>query len=723
MASRPPLNLPQPATFYDRVRSAFAAFRGSSAPVAQPVELATLKPTRTDIEAKPVQGQISRAYGGFSVDWRWMEQLALNDDTILQREGGHDLKLYDSLLDDDVAASAFQQRRLAVISRDWEVEPGDESAAAQEAADHLRDQLKNVGWDGICDKMLFGRWYGYAVGELMFEVGPDGKYRIADILVPDRKAFAFTNAGELRLKTVENPQGEALPPNKFWAFRCGASHDFTPYGTGLAHWVYWPVWFKKNVIKFWAVYLEKFGMPTTLGTFPHGADAEVMDKTLEAAKAVASDRAVAKPDDVQIELLAEGRSSNDSYLQFVGEMNDAVLRIILSQTGTSKSEAQGLGGSQSDVMKDVRDEVVKSDSDLLHESFNRGPVRWLTEWNFGKDVAPPRVYRKLEEEDDLDTIASRDQTLKALGWERTPESFADTYGEGYEYTGPTPEEREAARAAALEGNKAAVDDKKPTPKAANDDKAEDRRKRAAEFAAMDPEPLYVYRELQPESARKLRAWAEKAGVKNLLPVGELHVTVLYSKKPVDWFELAGDWLEMDGELKVGRGGPRKVEKFGDKGAIVLQFASGRLKWRHSEMVERGASHDYDDYLPHVTVGYDPDFDVEAVEPYIGELTFGPEIFETIVEDWVERVVNFAAEDLDAIDRWSEQLAKESDPLIAEFAATVRGRVAEGIENADQLRVVLLDALEKFPSDRLAELAGVPFVAARASAEAGIEAAG
>lgn len=718
MATRPPgIFLPQPATFYDRVRGAWDALRGQ--PQARPVPLNPAATASPEDANAPVQvgTTYSRAYGGWSIDPRWLNQLALNDDTILQREGGHDLKLYEALLDDDIAASAFQQRRLAVVSKDWEVEAGAEDTLAKEAADHIREQLKNVGWDNICDKMLYGRWFGYAVGECMYEVGPDGKYRLSDIIVPDRKAFAFTNAGELRLKTPETPEGEALPANKFWAYRCGASHDFTPYGTGLAHWCYWPVWFKKNVLKFWAVYLEKFGMPTTLGKFPSGTSADEINKLLAAASAVSTDRAVTVPDTMELELLEAARASGDSYVEFIDEMNDAVLRIILSQTGTSKSEAQGLGGSQAPVMKDVRDEVVRSDSDLLHESFNRTVVRWLTRWNFGPDVAPPRVYRQLEEQEDLDSIASRDGTLKSLGWERTEESFRETYGEGYEYTGPTPEERQAQRAAALEGMKAKADPKADPKAAANDD---EKQKRAAQFAAMDPEPLYVYRDLQPTSGRALLAWARKAGVKNLLPLSELHTTVLYSKKPVDWFEVSSDNWGEDQTLKVV-GGPRIVAKFGEKGAIVLQFQSSSMKYRHAAMVERGASHDYDEYLPHVTVGYDPDFDVEGVEAFQGDLVFGPEVFEAIQEDWVERIAaTFSAEDNDAIDRWAVQLAKESDPLIAEFAATIRGKVADGIKDADQLRVVLLEALEKFPADRLGELAGVPYVAARASAEVGVE---
>jgi phage gp29-like protein len=715
MASKP--QLPQPVRFYDRI---MGAWNGFVAPDAKPVdENPAANATPSDPAAPPASGTYSRAYGGFSISPQWLQQLALNDDTILKREGQHDLALYDAVLDDDVSASAFQQRRLAVISRPWEIEPGDKSALAVAAADHLRLQINAMGWDGICDKMLFGRWYGYAVGECMWKVGADGKIWLDNILVPDRKWFGFTNAGELRLRTTESPDGEVLPPNKFWAYRTGASHDFTPYGTGLAHWCYWPVWFKKNIIKFWAVYLEKYGMPTTVGTFPDGAGEDVVNNTLQAAQAVATDRAVVKPDNVELDLLAEGRASNDSYAQFCDEMNDALLRVILSQTGTSKSEAQGLGGSQSNVMQDVRNEVVRADSDMLHEGFNRGPAAWLTAWNFGPNCPVPRVYRIMEDPEDVNKVAERDAKLYPLGIRRTEESVRETYGEGYELHDLDAEkaarEAEAAKAAAQAMGNQPAGAGGPVANI-----ADARAARAAQFAAQDVAPLYVYRALQPASARALLAWARSKGIPNLEPLAELHVTVLYSKQPVDWFDMGEGWPD---ELTV-TGGPRKLEKLGDKGAIVLRFASGQLKWRHAEMIERGASHDYEDYLPHVTVAYAPDFDLEGVEPFQGELVFGPEIFEPIEPseapipaELIDR--EFSAEERDNIDRWSEALATEAEPFLAQFAAELRPKL-EGVRDVGALRVILLDALERFPAERLGELTGLPFVAVRAGAEAGLE---
>jgi len=89
-----------------------------------------------------------------------------------------------------------------------------------------------------------------------------------------------------------------------------------------------------------------------------------------------------------------------------------------------------------------------------------------------------------------------------------------------------------------------------------------------------------------------------------------------------------------GELKIGPGGPRVVEPLGPKGAVVLFFASSELSWRHHEIVEAGASWDYESYQPHITLTYNPPegLELDDVEPYRGPITLGPEIFEEVNDE-------------------------------------------------------------------------------------------
>lgn len=151
-------------------------------------------------------------------------------------------------------------------------------------------------------------------------------------------------------------------------------------------------------------------------------------------------------------------------------------------------------------------------------------------------------------------------------------------------------------------------------------------------------PLYVYRSVV--NADEIRSWARAQGFKSVIAPNDLHVTVIYSKVPVDWFSFGENYSGRDGKLTVSAGGPRAVERLGDKGAVVLMFASDDLRWRNRAAVEyHGASWDYDDYTPHITLTYEAgDMDLSKVEAYTGEIVLGPEMFEDIEDGWSDLIV-------------------------------------------------------------------------------------
>lgn len=153
-----------------------------------------------------------------------------------------------------------------------------------------------------------------------------------------------------------------------------------------------------------------------------------------------------------------------------------------------------------------------------------------------------------------------------------------------------------------------------------------------------PRPTYVQRKLL--NASVLIAWAKANGFESTLPADDMHVTVLYSRQPVDPMKMGRDWREDEkGQITVRPGGPRSIERLGEN-AVVLRFACPDLDWRHRDMIEAGGSHDYDEYQPHVTLSYSvpADVDVEAIQPPIMSLVFGPELFESLNLDWKSGVV-------------------------------------------------------------------------------------
>jgi phage-related protein (TIGR01555 family) len=142
--------------------------------------------------------------------------------------------------------------------------------------------------------------------------------------------------------------------------------------------------------------------------------------------------------------------------------------------------------------------------------------------------------------------------------------------------------------------------------------------------------LYLRRDLKNTSA--LQSWATVAGLEL---IDDMHVTIAYSRTPLDWIKVGEPLGSYDGkaDLTVAAGGPRYLDVLGPDGdkVLVLMFASWQLCSRHGDVERAGGTHDYPDYQPHVTLCKLSDVggtgDWKSLPPYEGELVFGPEIFE------------------------------------------------------------------------------------------------
>lgn len=392
--------------------------------------------------ARPELREIATTRDGRDITRGYVDPLMLlaPQDSVLRLRGQGNYEIYREVLRDDQVKATFEQRRLAVVSREWEVVAGGERRLDKKAADFLREQLQGVGpsndaatdaavtsaggFDAATDKMLYGVFYGYSVAELLY--ARDGAQVVIDqIRVRDRRRFAFDAQMRLRLLTSANPNpGEELPPRKFWSFATGADHDDEPYGLGLAHWLYWPVFFKRGGMKFWLIFLEKFGAPTTKGTYPANATPEEKTRLLAALEAITTDAGIIVPEGMTIDLIEAARSGSVDYKALQDKMDAAIAKIVLGQTLTT--EAAG-GQYKADVQMDVRQDLVKADADLICESFNRGPARWLTEWNF-PGAAIPRIFRRIEDEPDLKPQADRDKVIYDMGFRPSLKYVQETYG-------------------------------------------------------------------------------------------------------------------------------------------------------------------------------------------------------------------------------------------------------------------------------------------------------
>jgi hypothetical protein len=147
---------------------------------------------------------------------------------------------------------------------------------------------------------------------------------------------------------------------------------------------------------------------------------------------------------------------------------------------------------------------------------------------------------------------------------------------------------------------------------------------------MLPATLYVARPVL--NAAEILDWFRQQGISPLLTPDDLHVTIAFSRKEVDW-EAPGTAPNF---VDIQNFDDRSISFLGPKDALVMKFQSGELTTRWEQFRLCGASWDYPSYQPHMTLSYEQDRGREpgTYLPFPGVIHLGPETFKPLDTDWV-----------------------------------------------------------------------------------------
>lgn len=119
--------------------------------------------------------------------------------------------------------------------------------------------------------------------------------------------------------------------------------------------------------------------------------------------------------------------------------------------------------------------------------------------------------------------------------------------------------------------------------------------------------------LSSDSKKIVKKAIKDMDVPNPIEDSEMHITVIYSRKPMSGFEPKG---KLDDPIIVK---PDKLHIFqksdSDNRVLVIKLKAPELKKRHNELMkEYKAEYDFDEYIPHLTLSYDcEDFDPKSYD--------------------------------------------------------------------------------------------------------------
>jgi len=393
-----------------------------------------------NLQKPPLDSEVaSQAQDPFSTVF--MGILRTNDPLLMERglQGSQAHELYRDLRRDGKVFSGLQKRKLAVVSREWTVEPAEDGEQGAKDAELVDTILNGFAFDRLCNDLMDALLVGWQPAEVIWTlrdvaVGGATRQVVAPARVvkrPHRRFVYVQDEGgpfELRLLTRGDMQrGVAVDERKFIVHRINAEDD-NPYGTGIGLQLYWPVYFKRKGVLAWTKFLDRFGLPIPWGRYPTTAQPREKGTLFEALRAMSNDGLLMTPEGTMIDLLESKFSGSATPHQaHVEFMDDWIMEVILGQSPRGKGG--GALAAAAGEREDVRLELSQADSDLLSETLNATLVKWICEYN---GLQPCLVYRRVEKDEDLKAASETDLNVSNLGFQMTEEGAKAKYGAHWE---------------------------------------------------------------------------------------------------------------------------------------------------------------------------------------------------------------------------------------------------------------------------------------------------
>jgi SPP1 gp7 family putative phage head morphogenesis protein len=311
-----------------------------------------------------------------------------NPDDIFQKRG--DYSLFDEMREDEQISALLTLKKFLIISGKWDIECEDE-----EVTEFLKFNLE-ICLDEIFEKKLLNILscldYGFSLTEKVFEYKDTewgNKIVLSKLLTRPPHTFEIPQESDGTIKMFQQDNAGKkidIVKEKFIHYVFQGEFD-NPYGRSELNLGVYRAWWSKNaIIKFWNIYLERFGMPTIVGTYPSGLT-KVREDLEAVLKNVQAKTSITIPEGVKIDLLQAASKGESEFEKAIDKYNIMIARKMLIPDLMGMAGEQTAGGSYSLGQEQFRMfyNNIEFETRNLEAIINKEIINPLVLWNFGKE--------------------------------------------------------------------------------------------------------------------------------------------------------------------------------------------------------------------------------------------------------------------------------------------------------------------------------------------------
>jgi len=340
---------------------------------------------------------------------KWINFLP-DPDPVLKKFGKN-ISVYNDLMNDDHLHACITRRKMGVKSMEWSIVKTKETSnkdfdLVTQALNNLNEN--NCRIKNIISSALNPIFFGFSVFEIIWEY-KNGFILPKNIIEKPQEYFSF----DLNNNLIYNKEDKAINLSsnnykyKFILLQNEASFN-NPYGEKALSKCFWNITLKKGGLKFWSIFVEKYGMPFILAKQPRSVSESDSINLLNKLDDMVQDAIAVIPDDSSVEFKdAKNGYSGDIYENFINAQNNAISKAILTNVFSTEYQSKG-GYSTAQAGFESERMLAQDDKDFPEQLFNT-LFKYVILLNTGNKYSP--LFKLFEEDRPKKDFAERDNLL------------------------------------------------------------------------------------------------------------------------------------------------------------------------------------------------------------------------------------------------------------------------------------------------------------------------
>lgn len=323
-----------------------------------------------------------------------------NPDDIWQKTG--DYSIYESMAKDDQVSVCLRLKKDLILGDGGYFKPGDSD---QEEICSFLDEIFSSQYGGDFDsdleEMLTSYEFGFSITEKIFEIKENQLLGIKGLRTrhPNSWRLHQDDKGSVTKFEQITSMGNLDVNPKSIIHLVNDPRFQNPYGNSDLRTAYLAWFAKRQIVKFYAIFMEKAASPTPVGRYDKNAPKSAIDFIFNALKSFQSKTTLVIPKEIEVEFL-EATSSGEVYTKALHFFNMVIGRslFIPDLLGFTGGETGGGSLALGKEQMGLFFKHIMRRRKALELVINRELVMPIIKFNFGFLKNPPKfVFKPLND--------------------------------------------------------------------------------------------------------------------------------------------------------------------------------------------------------------------------------------------------------------------------------------------------------------------------------------